>query len=114
MSTSLGCCEAQPGDNCFWSSSWQMVISIFFVNYFVLPNVLQLFERRNCILNFFVFLDTETTLLFPFSRQGKISSERVFLITKSKLILLAALQASKSRDKLLGQGIATLFRKPAD
>lgn len=86
----------------------------FFVNYFVLPNVLQLFERRNCILNFFVFLDTETTLLFPFSRQGKISSERVFLITKSKLILLAALQASKSRDKLLGQGIATLFRKPAD
>ena len=35
-------------------------------------------------------------------------------VTKSKLILLAAQQANKSRAKLLGQGILTLFRKPAD
>ena len=34
-------------------------------------------------------------------------------VIKSKLVLLAPQQASKSRDKLLGQGIATLFRKPA-
>ena len=35
-------------------------------------------------------------------------------LTESKLILLAPCLANKSRDKLLGQGIATLFRKPAD
>ena len=35
-------------------------------------------------------------------------------VTKSKLILLTARQTSKSRDKLLGQGITTLFKKPAD
>ena len=33
---------------------------------------------------------------------------------QAKLILLIARQASKLRDELLGQGIATLFRKPAD
>ena len=32
---------------------------------------------------------------------------------KSKLILLAPCQASKSRNKLLGQGRVTLFGKPA-
>ena len=35
-------------------------------------------------------------------------------IIKSKFELLAPRQASKSRDKLLGQGIVTLFGKPAD
>ena len=35
-------------------------------------------------------------------------------VTKSKLVLLAARQASKSRDELLGQGIAILFEIPAD
>ena len=35
-------------------------------------------------------------------------------VTKSKLILLPSQQANKSRDKVLGQGIATLFGKPAD
>ena len=34
-------------------------------------------------------------------------------VTESKLVLLPR-QDSKLRDKLLGQGIATLFRKPAD
>lgn len=32
----------------------------------------------------------------------------------SKFILLAAQQVNKSRDKVLEQGIVTLFRKPAD
>ena len=32
----------------------------------------------------------------------------------TKLVLLATWQANKSRDKLLGQGIVTLFEKPAD
>ena len=35
-------------------------------------------------------------------------------VTESKLIILATQQANKSRDELLGQGIETLFRKPAD
>ena len=35
-------------------------------------------------------------------------------VTKSKLILLATRQANKSRDKVLGQGIAILFGKPAN
>lgn len=35
-------------------------------------------------------------------------------VTKSKLILLIAWQANNSRDELLGQGRAALFRKPAD
>ena len=34
-------------------------------------------------------------------------------VTESKLVLLAAQQASKSRDKVLGQGIVTLFGKQA-
>lgn len=34
-------------------------------------------------------------------------------VTESKLVLLPR-QDSKLRDKLLGQGIATSFRKPAD
>ena len=36
------------------------------------------------------------------------------IVTESKLIRLATLQANKPRDKLLGQGIVTLFGKPAD
>ena len=35
-------------------------------------------------------------------------------VTESKLIMLAKLQANNVRNKLLGQRIATLFRKPAD
>ena len=35
-------------------------------------------------------------------------------IMESKFELLAPRQADKSRDKLLGQGIVTLFGKPAD
>ena len=35
-------------------------------------------------------------------------------VTESKLSLLAALQANKSGDKVLRQGIMTLFRKLAD
>lgn len=35
-------------------------------------------------------------------------------ITRSKCVLLTAQQTSKSRDGVLGQGIATLFGKPAD
>ena len=34
--------------------------------------------------------------------------------TKSNLVLLAEWQGSKSRDKLLEQGIVTLFGKPVD
>lgn len=33
--------------------------------------------------------------------------------TKSKLVVFIIQQASKSRDKLLGQGIVTLLRKQA-
>ena len=36
------------------------------------------------------------------------------VIVKSKLTLLDAWQAKKSRDKMLEQGIVTLFRKPDD
>ena len=36
------------------------------------------------------------------------------IVTKPKLILIAARQANKSRDELSGQGIETLFRKPAN
>ena len=36
------------------------------------------------------------------------------LAIESKIVLLIAKQANKSRDKLLGQGIVTLFGKPAD
>ena len=35
-------------------------------------------------------------------------------ITRSKCVLLTAQQTSKSRDGVLGQGIVTLFGKPAD
>ena len=35
-------------------------------------------------------------------------------VTECKLLPLAARQAGKSRDKALGQGAVTLFRKPAD
>lgn len=35
-------------------------------------------------------------------------------VTESKLKLLATQQTSKSRDELLGQGLVTLFGKPAD
>ena len=34
-------------------------------------------------------------------------------VTKFKLILLATCQANKLRDKLLGQEIVILFKKPA-
>ena len=37
-----------------------------------------------------------------------------YVVTKSKLILIFAQLVNKSRDKLLGQGAVTLFRKPAD
>ena len=36
------------------------------------------------------------------------------LVAESKLRPLAESQANKLRNELLGQGIATLFRKPAD
>ena len=36
------------------------------------------------------------------------------LSAKSKLVLLTERQANKSRDEVLGQGIATLFGKPVD
>ena len=36
------------------------------------------------------------------------------IVTESKLVLLAARRANKLRDELLGQGIETLFGKPAD
>ena len=36
------------------------------------------------------------------------------LVTESKLALLATRQASRSREELLGQGIANLSGKPAD
>ena len=35
-------------------------------------------------------------------------------VTESKRVLLTAQQGNKSRDALLGQGIATLIEKPAD
>ena len=35
-------------------------------------------------------------------------------VTESKLVLLTVQQAGASRDEVLGQGITTLFRKPAD
>ena len=35
-------------------------------------------------------------------------------VTVSKLLLLPTQRDSKLRDEALGQGIATLFRKPAD
>ena len=35
-------------------------------------------------------------------------------VTEPKLVLLTTQHAKNSRDKLLGQGIATLFGKPAD
>ena len=35
-------------------------------------------------------------------------------VTESELVLLIARQANKSRDKVLEQGIATLFGKPTD
>ena len=51
--------------------------------------------------------------------EALVSGRGVFIslgphVTKSKLILLAIQQANKLRDQLLGQGIMTLFRKPAD
>ena len=42
------------------------------------------------------------------------SSIVYIIVTESKLVLLAARQANKSRDELLGQGIETSFGKPAD
>ena len=36
------------------------------------------------------------------------------IVPEPKLILLAAHQVNKSRDEWLGQGIVTLFGKPAD
>ena len=35
-------------------------------------------------------------------------------VTEPKFTLLTTCQASKLRDELLGQGLATLFRKPVD
>ena len=35
-------------------------------------------------------------------------------VTESKLVLLAARQANKLRGESLGQGMVTLFGKPAD
>ena len=35
-------------------------------------------------------------------------------VTESKLVLLATGWVNKSRDELMGQGITTLFGKPAD
>lgn len=45
--------------------------------------------------------------------QAKLSSDD-HVVTESKVILLAAQQPNKSRNNLLGQGIATLFGKLAD
>ena len=36
------------------------------------------------------------------------------IVTGSQLIMLTAGQANQTRDKAVGQGMATLFRKPAD
>ena len=36
------------------------------------------------------------------------------IVTESKFILLIKCQASKLKDEMLGQGIVTLFGKPAD
>ena len=41
-------------------------------------------------------------------------SKAINVVAGSKLMLLAAWQASESRDDMLGQGIVTLLRKPAD
>ena len=38
----------------------------------------------------------------------------ILCVTRSKLALLAARQASKLGDEVFRQGITTLFRKPAD
>ena len=46
----------------------------------------------------------------PASRSKKEPGD----VTQSKLVLLTLWQANKSRDKLLGQAIVTLFGKPPD
>ena len=54
-------------------------------------------------------------------KQGKDSAieesekidKQLKYVTESKLMLLAAPQDNMSREELLGQEIATLFRKPA-
>ena len=43
-----------------------------------------------------------------------IYSEIVSIVNESKLLLLTAWQTNKLRDEVLGQGIVTLFVKPAD
>ena len=43
-----------------------------------------------------------------------LKKDLILFVTESKLILLAIPQANKSRDELFGQGIVTLFGKPAD
>ena len=51
---------------------------------------------------------SQEVLIFLFSYVSN------YVVTKSKLILIFAQLVNKSRDKLLGQGAVTLFRKPAD
>ena len=46
--------------------------------------------------------------------QEKQMPEAPPTVTKSKLVLLATRQTNKSRGEVLGQGIVTLFGKPAD
>ena len=51
--------------------------------------------------------------VFPRSPLSKEDWQLPHFVTKSKLILLTAQQANKSRDKSLGQEIRTSFRKSA-
>ena len=44
----------------------------------------------------------------------KPRNELTSSVTESKLVLLATKRANHSRNKVLGQGIASLFREPAD
>ena len=70
--------------------------------------------------------ETSWALLWSINRRvesglgAKVEAERPGrgycsdIVTESKLVLLTTQQADKLRDELLGQGIVTLLRKPAD
>ena len=73
----------------------------------LLSQALILFYLADSLQKYF---KTFLPFLIAFSRRGF----QDIYVTLSKLILLTAQQANKLGDEVLGQGITTLFRKPAD
>ena len=95
----------KPHRGAWWASLWGHAESDMSERLSMHINCVMLAVPTNCFMPPFLHLSNENNITCI------VAHNRV---TESKLVLLAAQQANQSRDKVLGQRIATLPGKPAD